>query len=347
MSKKKEKDNKIVIVIVVIALAVLLMFTLVFGGITLLFGSNNKKSGSFVYEGINDRELINKESVVLTSYDEYEDILESDKLKEKDFKNNNYVLFKVMFDSCSESNLEPTNYEIKGDNIFVQIMYDASCGVCAPSYMYYLLKVDKTITDAKVDITYVARNKPDCDPNVSYKPMIYLYPEKETSVTVKVGYENKLTTTYPKYTNGWKVTASPNGDLHDELGKYYYGLYWEGINNLDVNFEDGFVVEKEDLIEFLEEKLSLLGLNAKERNEFIVYWLPILEQNEFNLIRFESMKKINEEMPLEIVPKPDTVIRVLMEYQPINKVIDVKPQTISKVSRNGFTVVEWGGTLIK
>lgn len=30
-----------------------------------------------------------------------------------------------------------------------------------------------------------------------------------------------------------------------------------------------------------EEKLEILGLNYKETEEFIVYWLPKLEQNEY------------------------------------------------------------------
>ena len=78
-----------------------------------------------------------------------------------------------------------------------------------------------------------------------------------------------------------------------------------------------------------------------------MYWLPKLEENEYNLIRFASRDIIDSEMPLDINPKPDTVIRVLMEYKPLDNKINIKEQNLTKVERNGFTVVEWGGTLIK
>ena len=47
------------------------------------------------------------------------------------------------------------------------------------------------------------------------KPVIYLYPEKETEVTVKLNYAGELTCTYPAYNDGWKVSASPDGTLTD------------------------------------------------------------------------------------------------------------------------------------
>ena len=50
-------------------------------------------------------------------------------------------------------------------------------------------------------------------------------------------------------------------------------------------------------------------------------------------------------MPLIIEPKPDNIIRVMMIYKPLNEFILVKEQKLDEVSkRNGFTVVEWGGT---
>ncbi len=52
-------------------------------------------------------------------------------------------------------------------------------------------------------------------------------------------------------------------------------------------------------------------------------------------------------MPLEITPKPDTIMRVLMEYKPLNEKISIKKQKLSTPKRRGFTVVEWGGSEIK
>ena len=58
-------------------------------------------------------------------------------------------------------------------------------------------------------------------------------------------------------------------------------------------------------------------------------------------------KVINKEMPLYISPKPDSIIRILMEYKPIDHKVNIKEQKLSTPKREGFSVVEWGGTLIK
>lgn len=180
------------------------------------------------------------------------------------------------------------------------------------------------------------------------KPIIYLYPKQETEVTVKVGNPQNLTHTYPKYKNEWKVLAKPNGDLKDiKTGRNLYALYWEGINTVEPNMTEGFIVKGEDTIKFLEEKLEVLGLNEREAEEFIVYWLPKLESNKYNFIRFQTEEEINNNMPLEITPKPDTIIRIVMEFKELEEPIQIKEQKLITPQRTGFTVVEWGGTEIK
>ena len=49
-------------------------------------------------------------------------------------------------------------------------------------------------------------------------------------------------------------------------------------------------------------------------------------------------------MPLDITPKPDTIIRVMMEFKGINHYIELAPQQITTPKRTGFVAVEWGGT---
>ena len=180
------------------------------------------------------------------------------------------------------------------------------------------------------------------------KPIIYIYPTEKIKVNIKVGKPENLTHTYPKYEDGWKVIAKPNGDLKDcKTGRNLYALYWEGINTVESNMEEGFVVKGEDTIEFLEEKLEILGLNEREANEFIIYWLPKLENNKYNFIRFQTEEEINNNMPLEITPKPDTVIRVVMEFKELEESIEIEKQQLETPERIGYTAVEWGGTEIE
>lgn len=178
------------------------------------------------------------------------------------------------------------------------------------------------------------------------KPIIYLYPEKEEKVSVKVNKKEILTCTYPKYNDGWNVTAYLDGTLEDGNGRKYYALYWEGKYDVKVDMTKGFCVKGEDTIKFLEEKLEKLGLNEREAEEFIVYWLPQLENNEYNYIYFKQTEEVNDITGLDISPKPDTLIRILMVFKPLNKEIKVEEQEIVTPSREGFTVVEWGGSKI-
>lgn len=182
------------------------------------------------------------------------------------------------------------------------------------------------------------------EPEVCYKPVIYLYPEKVTELTVKLGKPENLICTYPDYSKGWNVTANPNGIMTDNnTGRKLYSLYWESINDKDNYGTDGFVVKESDSVAFLEEKLSALGLNEFESEEFIIYWLPRLQSNEYNFIRFATAEEINEIMPLEFSVTPDTIIRILMQYKPLDSKIEVEEQILETPERNGFVAVEWGG----
>ena len=181
------------------------------------------------------------------------------------------------------------------------------------------------------------------------KPIIYLYPTEETNLSVKLLKEKNITCSYPRYKKEWNVLAKTNGDLIDlKTNRKLYSLYYESESEIDFKVEDeGFVVKGEDTIKFLEEKLAILGLNEKESEEFIVYWLPKLESNKYNYIRFATIDEINENMPLEINPSPDSIIRVLMTYKGLDKPIEVKEQKLFVPDRTGFVAIEWGGTEIK
>lgn len=185
--------------------------------------------------------------------------------------------------------------------------------------------------------------------SVVYKPIIYLYPKEDSQLSVNLGYKDKITVSYPKYISGWNVLAKPNGDLIDlNTGNNLYSLYYESdaVYNFKVE-KDGFIVKGEDIATFLEDKLSILGLSDREKEEFIIYWLPILQKNKYNYIRFATQEEINYNMPLQIGPAPDTLIRVLMTYKGLNKPIKVEEQKLEAPTRNGFVAVEWGGTEIK
>lgn len=178
------------------------------------------------------------------------------------------------------------------------------------------------------------------------KPVIYLYPEEEMQVSVKLNYNGQFTTTYPAYEDGWTVIAEPDGMLTDvDTGREYYCLFWEGISEAEYDLSTGFVVPGDETEEFLEEALATLGLTEREANEFIIYWLPQMEGNAYNLISFQGEEYCNNAQ-MEITPAPDSVIRVFMAWQGLDEPIEVEQQVLQSFERNGFTVVEWGGAMM-
>ncbi len=183
------------------------------------------------------------------------------------------------------------------------------------------------------------------------KPVIYLYPRHTQDVVVSLKYQGMLTATYPDYDpgiKGWRVKAKPDGSLINSRDHQEYSyLFWEGVPNRDISEEDGtgFVVPAKDTKRFLREKLSALGLTPREYNEFIVYWFPRMQKNAYNFVRFAG-KTYTSSAPLEISPRPDSLLRVFMTYRALQnpKSIDAKPQKLPHFRRKGFTVIEWGGT---
>lgn len=178
------------------------------------------------------------------------------------------------------------------------------------------------------------------------KPVIYLYPESKTEVKVKLDYDGELTCTYPAYNNGWSVTALPDGTLTDAEGQSYNYLYWEGVTDAEYDFSQGFCVPGEDTAAFLDDALAQLGLTRREANEFIVYWLPMMEANPYNLISFQQ-EAYTDGAELTVSPAPDTLIRVFMAWQPLEEAVEIEPQSLTAPDRTGFTVVEWGGAEVE
>ena len=192
------------------------------------------------------------------------------------------------------------------------------------------------------------------EPTVNYevaaaKPVIYLYPEKETDVHVELELtEADLSTTYPKYDNGWDLTAYPDGTLLNKAdGTHHRYLFWDADNcRTRFDYSKGFCVAGEDTESFLKEKLTYMGLTEEEMNEFIVYWLPRMEHNTYNLISFQG-NTYTDTAKLNITPTPDSICRIFMAYVPLEKPVDVEPQQLDTFERKGFTVVEWGGNEVR
>ena len=101
-----------------------------------------------------------------------------------------------------------------------------------------------------------------------------------------------------------------------------------------------------DTAAFLEDALAQLGLTRREANEFIVYWLPQMEDNAYNLITFQQ-EAYTDAAKLTVEPAPDSILRVFMTWKPLANPVDIPAQTLPAFERRGFTLIEWGGCQIQ
>ena len=282
-------------------------------------------------------------------------------------------MFKSIMEFDALLNYKESSYKLKeeNDNYVIEAKYKDERAIYYINKEDYLLnKIDYPEEEESVIVTYtedevtIPSSITDSQNNNSskkselhvledigpaFKPIIYLYPQEEKEIIVKLGYPEKLIASYPKYSvEGWRVLAKPNGNLVDlNTGRNLYSLYWEGKGTTKFNLNEGFVIKGEESAKFLEEKLEILGLNERETEEFIIFWLPKLEANKYNFIRFSTMQEINEYMPLEFSTEPDSLIRVFMQFKGLSEEITVKEQKLQTPKREGFVAVEWGGTEIK
>lgn len=237
---------------------------------------------------------------------------------------------------------------------------------------YFETNIDVQDTFSSMTQMIDATNQEELNSLKAAKPVIYLYPKEKMRIQVLLEHI-RLTCTYPVYQKGWDVTAEPDGTIYTNQGatktnknavsqklesdtgqlagntdrtenREYYCLYYEGIAQMPTDFSTGFVIEKKDYRCFLEEKLAILGLNNREAQEFIIYWLPIMQQHEVLLIHFLETEELQKYVPLKVTPEPDSMIRVFMQFAPIEKGTKVTEQKLAKALRKGYSVIEWGGS---
>lgn len=180
------------------------------------------------------------------------------------------------------------------------------------------------------------------------KPVIYLHPESKTDVHVSLPSFIDVTVSEPTYpAKGWNVTAEPNGQLMShEDGNTYGSLYWEGTGVSYNVPETGFVVSDGNVETFLAGVLPKYGLNETETREFMEFWVPEMTGAPYYRVSFLT-DDWSKAAPLHVSPRPNTSIRIFMDWAPLYAPISIEAPRISAPARDGFTLVEWGGTLYK
>lgn len=178
------------------------------------------------------------------------------------------------------------------------------------------------------------------------KPVIYLYPTQTTNIHVQVGAD--ITASEPTYGNGWNVQAQPDGKLTTSNGQTYDSLYWEGMGQGNYPaITEGTIISRSKITETLKSQLVELGLSEKESADFLEFWLPKMPATPYTRLTWFTTDQVNKLAPLVVWPRPDTTIRVFLDFQGLENPITLPAQHLTTIPRRGFTLIEWGGLLKK
>lgn len=82
------------------------------------------------------------------------------------------------------------------------------------------------------------------------------------------------------------------------------------------------------------------------QNKFIQFWLPILEKNEINFIHFWINDDYNGICKSQITPKPDSEIRLFMDFYNLENPIEIQMQKLIPIDTNGFTYINGAEQLL-
>ena len=182
------------------------------------------------------------------------------------------------------------------------------------------------------------------------KPAIYLYPQQTTNINVKLSLDGQLTVSNPIYDsqNGWSVVADPSGKIVTPLTLSDYPYLYYEANLKGVNIpKEGFVYTKEELPKSLKSLMEKIGFNDKETSDFMSYWLPQLSEKPYYFVTLLPEEVINQKEKLTFSVSPNTLIRSRFVFEGLDAPISVKPLTnVQTHSRTGFTVTDWGGTIV-
>lgn len=198
------------------------------------------------------------------------------------------------------------------------------------------------IKNAKGEVLVYVRNQYAMGGGCA-KPVVYLYPTTTRLVTVKVGAH--VTVSEPLYpSEGWRnVVARPDGQLSYN-GVSYESLFWEGQGFGEYPaIASGSVVKRAEAAAAMCRALTQQGLHTKEISDFMAFWESKIPNKPYIRLTWLTTEQINTLAPLSVTPKPDTIIRVFLDMDGYDSPPKLLPQSLKKIERKGFTVVEWGG----
>lgn len=178
------------------------------------------------------------------------------------------------------------------------------------------------------------------------KPAIYIYPEENSQFQIQLILKNstRITESIPEYNSGWDVFVEKSGRINSRYDYLFYEAYIIKIPSRQVG--TGWCISQKNLKNELNDILLKIGLNQKETNEFLDYWLYRLQDYKYYKIFPVVNEQLDEFVEIYITPQPQTIFRIWFFFHGSDNLEELPSPQIIDFNREGTTVIEWGGVLL-
>ncbi len=177
------------------------------------------------------------------------------------------------------------------------------------------------------------------------KPNIYLYPESDLYLSVRIRFPlgGEITQSDPEYYGGWDIFVDTEGMINHQ---YSYLFYECDIPDVFQRTE-GWIIEQNDLTEFFQSNMEEYGFIEEEIQDFLEYWIPILDAKSYYEIFPQSKEILDQVVRLEFSHQPESILRLSYLINGTDKPgSSLKTPDTIRFTRRGFSVVEWGGIVL-
>ena len=172
------------------------------------------------------------------------------------------------------------------------------------------------------------------------KPNIYIYPTAPIDLHLQISFPNggQIIKSIPAYNGEWEINVQPSGLINNQ---YEYLFYEARIPQL-VQRDFGWVINGTDLPTFFKENLASLRFSMKEIDDFVEYWIPLLDPKKNYVIYPQFNDNLDEIVRLKFSKTPDNVIRIFYLLEEHREDETINMPYLPATTREGFTVMEWG-----
>ena len=143
---------------------------------------------------------------------------------------------------------------------------------------------------------------------IAYKPNIYIYPQEEIDLFVEITFPfgGSIIESIPEYGSGWHVNVNESGLISNT----YDFLFYEAALPDRWQYDEGWCIAKDSLLDFFEMNLNAYNFSTKEINDFTEYWIPLLIGFNYYIIYPQTNITINELIELQFSKPPDNIGRL-------------------------------------